>query len=100
MGRENHTAHFSFTADPCPCFKLLGEESDCCSDESILLQVDDEQAASAQLVVAPVSLPLIYEFDFLIADEAGQSFNNEFFAEKFLRPPVGKAYIKHHSLII
>ena len=100
MGRENHTSHFSFEADPCVCFKLMGESSACCDDKSVLLQVDDEQAASSQLIVAPVALPLIYEFEFSVADEWEQSFKKEFSPEKFLRPPPGKAYIKHRSLII
>ena len=100
MGRENHTSHFSFEADPCACFKFLGGDSDCCQNESVLLQVDDDQAAPAQLIVAPVVLPLIYEFEFLVVDQVEQSFNQEFSPEKFLRPPPLKAYLKNCSLVI
>jgi hypothetical protein len=100
MGRENHTSHFSFDVDPCACFKFMGGASDCCDNESVLLQVDDEQATSAQLVVAPIAQPLIYEFEFLVAYKFTQSFNKEFSPEKFLRPPPLRAYIKNCSLVI
>jgi hypothetical protein len=100
MGRENNSSHFSFNVDPCICFELMGEASGCCEDESVLLQVDNDQAASAQLFVAPVELALIYEFEFSVADELGQSFNKEFSPEKFLRPPPLKAYISNCSLVI
>jgi hypothetical protein len=100
MGRENHTSHFSFDVDPCACFKFMGGTSDCCENESVLLQVDDEQSASAQLVMAPVAQPLIYEFEFSLADELTQSFTKEFSPEKFLRPPPLKVYLQNRSLII
>lgn len=99
MGRENHTAHFSFEADPCACFKLMGEASGCCDNKSVILQIDDDQAASAQLIVAPVALPLVYEFEFSIIYELEQSFDKEFSPKKFLRPPPLEAYIANCSLV-
>lgn len=78
----------------------MGGFSDCCQNESILVQVDDDQAASSPLMVAPVAQPLMYEFEFLVEDNFTQSFNKEFSPEKFLRPPPLKAYLAHRSLII
>jgi hypothetical protein len=100
MGRENHTSHFSFDVDPCACFTFMGGSSDCCQNESVLLQVDDEQSASAQLSVQPVQLPFLFEFEYGVLDVSEQSFSNEFSPEKFLRPPPLGVYIKNCSLII
>jgi hypothetical protein len=100
MGRENHTSHFSFNVDPCACFKFMGGASDCCQNESVLLQVDDEQSASVQLSIQPVQLPLLFEFVYAVDEVPEQSFSNEFSPEKFLRPPPLKAYIKNCSLVL
>lgn len=100
MGRENHTSHFSFDVEPCACFKFMGAASDCCENESVLLQVDDVQSASPQLSIQPVQLPFLFEFLYAIVDVPQQSCSNEFSPEKFLRPPPLKAYIENCSLII
>jgi hypothetical protein len=99
MGRENHTAFFSFHADPCACFKLMGGNSGCCENESVLLQVDDDQSASTQINIPPIQLTFIFEFQNSIRENSTLSINQEFSPEKFLRPPPQKAYIKNCSLI-
>ena len=78
----------------------MGEASDCCDNESVLLQVDDAQTASAELIVAPAALPLICEFEFLVVDLSTQAFQKEFTPEKFPRPPSLKAFISYCSLVI
>jgi hypothetical protein len=100
MGRENHTSHFSFETESCVCFRVMGEDSPCCENESVLLQVDDDQSASAQLTLQPVELPLLLELAYAVVVLPEQSFENEFLSEKFLRPPPLKSYIKNCSLIV
>jgi hypothetical protein len=100
MGRENTSTHFTFDADPCICYKLMGDTSGCCAEESVLLQVDDDQTASAKLFVEQVSLPLLYTIELLPTDGLSPVINTEFVAEQFLRPPPEKVYLKHRSLII
>jgi hypothetical protein len=99
MGRENHSSFFSFYTDPCACFKLMGDATGCCENESVLLQVDDDQSAATQLTIQPVQLPFIFEFELRSLIDYAPSVNSEFTPEKFLRPPPLKVYIKNCSLV-
>jgi len=99
MGRENSSAFFSFHADSCACFKLMGETSGCCKNESVLVQVDEDQSVSLQLILQPVQLPFIFEFEYSIIGVSEPFFHRTVSHEEFLRPPPLKAYLKNCSLI-
>jgi hypothetical protein len=99
MGRENHSSIFSYHTESCGCSLLSGGLSSCCDNESVLLRVDDDQSASAQLTVQPVQLPLIVEWELYEPEDLNHSFDQAFYPEKFLRPPPQKAYIKNCSLV-
>jgi hypothetical protein len=77
----------------------MGDASGCCENESVLLQVDDDQFASPQLSLQAVQLPLLFAFEYPELTIESPSAKQEFSPEKFLRPPPLKAYIKNCSLV-
>ena len=73
----------------------MGESSACC-DDPVGFIAGGWWASRFQLIVALVALPLIYEFEFSVADEWEQSFKKEFLLKSFwghhpVRPTLGTA---------
>lgn len=54
MGREASVSYFSTEEKKCPCYRLLGEDMDCCHDEHSLIQLDDDhQLQSVKQLSSP-----------------------------------------------
>lgn len=99
MGRLNNSSYFSFQVDPCICSVLAGERASCCDNESVLLQVDDDQTQTAPVEISPVQLPRLEVIDYSLASQTLEEKTTGFFPEKYLRPPPTKAYLLNCSLI-
>ena len=99
MGRLNHTAYFSYRVEPCFCSILTGKLDSCCYNESILIQVDDDQTQVAPVEVSPAQLPILEVFDYLLASYFLPKKPIQSFPEKYFRPPPIKAYVMNCSFV-
>jgi hypothetical protein len=99
MGRLNSSSYFSFQTDPCSCSVLAGKLSSCCDNESVLLQVDDEQTQTVSVEINVAQLPRLEVIDYSLATQSLQEKTTSFFPEQYLRPPPPKAYLLNCSLM-
>ena len=100
MGRENKSAHFSFQVDPCICGKLLGASSGCCDDETVLVQVSEDQVMAGPLSLTLADLPIIAVFECLPDLSTVENNNICHVPEDYPPPPETKKYLKHRSLLM
>lgn len=99
MGRLNNSSLFAFQTDPCSCSILAGKLSSCCDNESVLLQLDEDQATTIPVEVSPVQLPLVVEIGYSLATRSVERRFDQYFPQLYLRPPPLKAYLMNCSFI-
>ena len=97
MGRVKSQVLFSYESIKCPCAVFAKySKQDCCKDEHAVLKIDDDQAASSVISLAPVFFLEIEKVFVFIEDTQTSDFHPK---EHPLPPPKVPLFTKYCSLV-
>ena len=99
MGREKHSALFSFEAGKCACASLKQTTKSCCKDERGIIKIENDQAGSKVINYPTPEVSLIgqiyTELILSLPDYVAESS----FLESVLPPPKVPIYQSNCSLV-